>query len=279
MTTVHANVHRCWAESVPFSTAQKRSKAQKQRGFWAISTYGHCIKDRVLIDPACGSGHFLLAAAEYLAIRLCQIREDSVSTDGYHQAFGEVISHCLYAVDLNPMAVELAKMSLWLEGYESGKPLSFLDSHIQVGNSILGVFDTSILDDGIPNDAYKVLAGDDPSACNECKRTNRTWKSNHQRKSWKVETDQPSLFGNGSTYRDQRAQLERMPEDILAQVDAKKAKYQELQDAFNDQNPEKKAADIYVSTFFVPKDRPEKVPTSVTLERYYRALLCAVTCF
>ena len=49
-----------------------------------------------------------------------------------------MIAHCIYAVDINPMAVELCKVSLWLEALEPGKPLSFLDAHIKCGNSLLG---------------------------------------------------------------------------------------------------------------------------------------------
>ncbi len=56
----------------------------------------------------------------------------------YQHALRDVIGRCLYGVDINPMAVELCKVSLWLEALEPGKPLSFLDHHIRVGNSLLG---------------------------------------------------------------------------------------------------------------------------------------------
>jgi type I restriction-modification system DNA methylase subunit len=90
--------------------------------------------------PACGSGHFLIAAAQRIARRLAKLRAggDEPPVEESRHALREVISHCLYGVDANPMAVELCKVTLWLEATEPGKPLSFLDHHIQCGNSLLG---------------------------------------------------------------------------------------------------------------------------------------------
>ena len=58
------------------------------------------------------------------------------------------------------MAVELCKVSLWMEAVEPGKPLSFLDSHVQCGNALLGTT-PALMSRGIPNDAFKPLEGDD----------------------------------------------------------------------------------------------------------------------
>jgi hypothetical protein len=96
-----------------------------------------------VIDPACGSGHFLLAAARRLAVALAQVRagDDQPSEDDRQHALRDVVAHCIYAVDKNPMAVELCKVALWIEAIDPGKPLSFLDAHIQCGDSLVGVFD------------------------------------------------------------------------------------------------------------------------------------------
>ena len=67
----------------------------------------------------------------------------------------------IYGVDKNPMAVELCKVALWIEAVDPGKPLSFLDAHIQCGDSLVGVFDPKVLEQGIPDEAYKPLTGDD----------------------------------------------------------------------------------------------------------------------
>ena len=92
-----------------------------------------------VVDPAAGSGHFLVAAAHRIAKRLAAVRtgEDEPSPEETRAALRAVIGRCVYGVDINPMAVELCKVSLWLEAMEPGKPLSFLDHHIQCGNSLL----------------------------------------------------------------------------------------------------------------------------------------------
>ena len=114
-------------------------------------------------DPACGSGHFLVAAARRLAKRVAAIRERNPepTSDAVRHALHEVIARCVYGVDLNPMAVELAKVSLWLEALEPGKPLDFLDVHVKHGNGLLGASPT-LMRDGIPNKAFKPVEGDDP---------------------------------------------------------------------------------------------------------------------
>src|SRR5690606_20477374 len=68
-------------------------------------------------DPACGSGHFLVAAARRIAKRVAAVREGNPepTLPAVRTALHEVIARCIYGVDLNPMAVELAKVSLWLE--------------------------------------------------------------------------------------------------------------------------------------------------------------------
>lgn len=114
-------------------------------------------------DPACGSGHFLVAAARRIAKRIAAARENNPepTLDSVRHALHEVIARCIYGVDLNPMAVELAKVALWLEALEPGMPLSFLDAHIKLGNGLLGAT-PALLRDGIPSTAFKPVEGDDP---------------------------------------------------------------------------------------------------------------------
>ena len=102
---------------------------------------GSILSLRVL-DPAMGSGHFLVEAANYLAT--------AIATSPLVEAVGEedesqlrhwrrrIAESCIYGVDLNPLAVELAKLSLWLATVSSGRPLSFLDHHLKCGNSLIG---------------------------------------------------------------------------------------------------------------------------------------------
>jgi hypothetical protein len=115
-----------------------------------------------VIDPACGSGHFLLSAARRIATRLARARCGGVATPAdYRHALRDVVRACIHGVDRNPMAVELTKVALWIETVEPGKPLGFLDTSIRCGDALLGLFDLTALERGIPDDAYEPLSGDD----------------------------------------------------------------------------------------------------------------------
>jgi N-6 DNA Methylase len=97
--------------------------------------------DLRVLDPACGSGHFLIAAAHRIARAVATVRtgEPEATPLEVRHALREVVARCLYGVDVNPMAVELCRVALWLETLQPGKPLSFLDHHIRAGDSLLGV--------------------------------------------------------------------------------------------------------------------------------------------
>lgn len=94
-----------------------------------------------VLDPACGSGHFLVAAAHRIARALAQVRtgDTEPAPEALRTALRAVVGRCHYGVDVNPMAVELCKVALWMETLEPGKPLTFLEHRIQCGDSILGV--------------------------------------------------------------------------------------------------------------------------------------------
>lgn len=91
----------------------------------------------------------------------------------YRHALREVASRCLYGVDRNPMAVELSKVALWIEALEPGRPLAFFDAQIRCGDSLIGVFDRAMLREGIPDEAYKPLTGDDKELSNRYRRLNK----------------------------------------------------------------------------------------------------------
>ena len=129
-------------------------------------------------DPACGSGHFLLAAARRLAEHLAVLRaqDGAVKSNDYRQALRDVVKHCIYGVDRNPMALELAKVAIWIEAMDSKNPLSFLDHHLIVGDALLGITDFKQLTYGIPDAAFKALSGDDKSICKELSKNNKDAK-------------------------------------------------------------------------------------------------------
>jgi len=117
-----------------------------------------------------------------MAKRLATARtgDEEPAPEALRAALRDVIGHCLYGVDVNPMAVELCKVSLWLEALEPGKPLNFLDAHIQCGNSLLGAT-PRLLDGGIPNSAFDPIEGDDKEYCKAYRKDNATERKGQQR--------------------------------------------------------------------------------------------------
>jgi hypothetical protein len=125
-------------------------------------------------DPAVGSGHFLIAAAHRLAKHVARARAgDSEPTPDEHRtALREVIRRSVYGIDINPMSAELCRVALWMESMEPGKPLSFLESHIVVGNSLIGAT-PRLMAEGIPDDAFEVLEGDEKAVVSALKKRNK----------------------------------------------------------------------------------------------------------
>ena len=102
----------------------------------------HALLNIKVCDRACGSGAFLIAAMDALGMELARIRigdESDPTDDQFRQARRDVLQHCIYAVDLNPMAVELCKVTLWIHAAMPKLPLTFLDHRIRCGNSLIGV--------------------------------------------------------------------------------------------------------------------------------------------
>lgn len=99
------------------------------------------ILDIKVLDPAMGSGHFLVEATDFLARALVEAlaeEEKEFEEDEIRIARREVVERCIFGIDLNPLAVELAKLSLWLSTVSIDNALSFLDHHLKCGNSLIG---------------------------------------------------------------------------------------------------------------------------------------------
>lgn len=125
-------------------------------------------------DPASGSGGFLVAAARRIARRLAQVRseEDEPTPQAVQHALHDVVARCIYGVDMNDLAAELAKVSLWLEALEPGRPLGFLDARIRVGNSLFGAT-PALIAAGVPEAAFKEIEGDDKKFAAEVRKRNK----------------------------------------------------------------------------------------------------------
>ncbi|MBE9020739.1 N-6 DNA methylase, partial [Chroococcidiopsidales cyanobacterium LEGE 13417] len=133
-----------------------------------------------IVDPACGSGHFLLAAARRIGKELAKVRtqEAEPGSEPLKLAIRDVIQNCIYGVDLNPLAVDLCKVALWIEGFPGKLPLNFLDHRIKCGNSLVGVLDLDCLQEGIPDEAYKAVTGDDKKLSSQFKKQNKKEREN-----------------------------------------------------------------------------------------------------
>jgi hypothetical protein len=209
--------------------------------------------DLRVVDPACGSGHFLLAAARRIAARLAAERTaGSPSPDDYRHALREVVAACIHGVDRNPMAVELTKVALWIESVEPGKPLGLLDAKIRCGDALLGLDDLSVLEKGIPDAAYAPLTGDDKAVAKTLRVTN------------KAERERPILSAVAYNPRRLAAQAARaaaLPEDTIEQVAFKRRALNDA-DWSADSINLRHAADAWVAAFLAPKRPGAIVPTT-----------------
>jgi len=221
-----------------------------------------------VIDPACGSGHFLLAAARRLAEKLAQLR----ATDGeqteqdFRHALREVVSRCIFGVDRNPMAIELARTALWLEGFEEGRPLGFLDHHLQVGDALLGVTDLKALELGIAKDAFKPLSGDDKEVCKQLAKVNAAALKDLEKKRKARAFGQLDVAGSQDSGLKPLQALEALPENSTQEIAVKEAAYR----AFLEQAKTSRlahAADLLVGAYLLPKREGAGtgIPTSATL--------------
>lgn len=224
-----------------------------------------------IVDPACGSGHFLLGAARRAAARIVKHRSSGApSQEEFQHALREVVSHCIYGVDRNAMAVELCKVALWIEGLEPGKPLTFLDSHIRWGDSVFGVFDIQVLRKGIPDEAFRPLPGDEKATASYYGAKNKREINERER----VESGLGLAAGQAELSK-AFAGLQAGAEDSIEDVEAKRRAFGNLTASGSAAWRMKIACDLWTSAWFIPKkEMPargrELVPTSGQIWEYLR---------
>jgi type II restriction/modification system DNA methylase subunit YeeA len=129
----------------------------KESGGQFAEDFAERVFELKILDPAMGSGHFLTNAIDYLAREIINAQERQAEQQGVESidqsrdinwARRQVAQRCIYGVDLNPLAVELAKVSLWLRTLAAEQPLAFLDHHLKTGNSLVGSDIQDVLDNG-----------------------------------------------------------------------------------------------------------------------------------
>lgn len=215
-------------------------------------------------DPACGSGHFLLAAARRLGKELAKIRtgEEEPAPERVREAIRDVVAHCIYGVDKNPLAVELCRVALWLEAHCAGKPLTFLDHHIKCGDSLVGVLDLAILEKGIPDEAF---SADSKEAARSLKRRNRAECQNLRKGQLSLPLGTEQVVAELSQ---ERQKLEAIQDDSPADVRRK----QELYSRYC-QNQEHQrlveACNLWTAAFFqlLTSDFSRAITTKVVVDR------------
>ncbi|MFS8805198.1 N-6 DNA methylase [Synechococcus sp. R55.6] len=203
-----------------------------------------------VLDPACGSGHFLLAAARRLGKELAKIRtgEEEPAPERVREAIRDVVAHCIYGVDKNPLAVELCRVALWLEAHCAGKPLTFLDHHIKCGDSLVGVLDLAILEKGIPDEAFTPVSADSKEAARSLKQRNRTECQSLQTGQLSLAFDTDQVVAELSQ---ERQKLEAIPDNSPAEVSRKQQLYSRYcQDPQHQKLVE--ACNLWTAAFFQP---------------------------
>lgn len=204
-----------------------------------------------ICDVACGSGHILLSAARRVGFELAKVRskEDQPTPSVLRVAVRDVIRNCIYGVDLNPLAVELCKVALWLEAHEPGEPLNFLDHHIKCGNAIVGLAHADELEKGIASEAFKTLTGDDKEIASAFKKRNdQELQTSGQMSTIDVLKVDNELKDIQSDF----LKFAQLPENTPEQITQKEKAYRELNNGKKWWRL-KNLADLQVAQFFIPK--------------------------
>lgn len=226
------------------------------------------ILDLKVADIACGSGAFICAALEKMGEQLALIRmgeEERPTEDQLREAKRDVLLHCIYGVDLNPMALELAKFSLWITASLPDMPLTFLDHKLKCGNSLIGAT-PDLIKKGIPAEAFKEVGNDDKESAK--------WLRD------KVKAELKAIEkGSGiQSTLDLRVKIIETEEDIQAYLDMLnneqqtpeevalvEQEYYEVQQHLH-KSIEWKLADAWTASFFIDKTSLGKqYPTNETL--------------
>ena len=180
--------------------------------------------DLRVADIACGSGHILLSAARRIASKLAVVRtgEEQPSPSAYRDAMRDTIRQCIYGVDVNPLAVELCKVALWLEAHIPGQPLNFLDHHVKCGNAIVGFARREEFAQGVPMEAFKALPDDNKEVAAVYQKRNKVELKHQRQTSFDFTLE---LRGRLDTVLEEWRLLSALPENTPAQIDAKKKRF------------------------------------------------------
>ena len=237
--------------------------------------------DIKVCDVACGSGHILLSAARKIALELACIRETTASNSKekveqpspmyLRQAMRDVIRNCIYGVDKNPLAVELCKVALWLEAHNPNEPLNFLDHHIKCGDAIVGLAHREELENGIADEAFKTLPGDEKEIAASFSKLNKAERKAMESKGAGVQLTTNEEVNN--TVKESLVEYKsfnHLPETTPEEIEAKQRAYKKFLDG-KGFTFLKTMADSQVAQFFIPKTTANKV--KLITDNEYRQIL------
>ncbi|MFM7584054.1 MAG: Eco57I restriction-modification methylase domain-containing protein, partial [Caldilinea sp.] len=176
----------------------------------------------------------------------------------------DVIRTCIYGVDLNPLAVELCKVALWLEAHSPGEPLNFLDHHIKCGNAIVGFVQRADLEQGVPDAAFTTLPGDDKTVTKLLRERNKRERKEQEQ----IPLDlAPALQQQVDAVLRRWREVSALPERTPAEIDAKRARYVDFtqsQDAWL----LNQIAAIPIAQFYLPKTKANQAITDSEYREY-----------
>jgi hypothetical protein len=209
-----------------------------------------------ICDPSCGSGHILLNASRRVGLELARVRtgEDQPAPSYVRWAVRDVIAHCIYGVDKNPLAVELCKVALWLESHTPGEPLGFLDHRIKCGDAVVGLCRREELERGISEEAFAAvgnLSAEDKKALSEMRKR----IAQEKRVAAGVQAGTELFASVGQTVNDllqKLSDVDALPEHTPDEVERKRLAYQGLLKGDLWWRL-KTLADVQVGQFFIPK--------------------------
>ena len=220
----------------------------------------HSLLSLKICDVACGSGHILLSAARRVALEIARVQTDEEQPNplAIRKAMKDVIKNCIYGVDKNPLAIELCKIALWLEAYNPGEPLNFLDHHIKCGDAIVGLAHREELENGIPEEAFKTLTGDDKDIAKSYRDKNNKERKERDAKATQLKAE----FEKSTVSSVQEAMAEyktfnQLPETTPEEIERKAKAYKKFIDG-KGFTFLKAMADTQVAQFFIPKTDANK---------------------
>ena len=197
----------------------------------------------------------MLSAARRIALAVARVLTDEEQPNplSIRKAMKDVVRNCIYGVDKNPLAVELCKIALWLEAYNPGEPLNFLDHHIKCGDAIVGLAHRSELEKGIADEAFKTLAVDDKDIAKTWRDKNVKERKERIAKSLQLKAE----FEKSTENSVQEAMAEyktfnQLPETTPDEIERKAKAYKKFIDG-KGFTFLKAMADTQLAQFFIPK--------------------------